>query len=39
MLFRTLAMLAFAVSFELMFWDGKHVTAAKTIALAVYRHF
>ena len=39
MLFRTLAMLAFAVSFELMFWDGKHIYAVKTIALTVYRHF
>lgn len=39
MLFRTLAMLAFAVSFELMFWDGKHISAVKTIAWTVYRHF
>jgi hypothetical protein len=39
MLFRTLATLAFAVSFDLLFYGGKHTHAVQTMALLIYRHF
>lgn len=39
MLFRTLAMLAFAVSFDVLLWDGKYTHAVQAIAFSIYRHF
>jgi hypothetical protein len=39
MLFRTLAALAFAVSFDVLLSDGKYMHAAQQIALAIYQHF
>ena len=39
LLFRTLATLAFAVSLDVLFWDGKYTHAIETMALSIYRHF
>jgi hypothetical protein len=36
---RILAALAFAVSFDLLFFDGRYTDAAKQIALTVLQHF
>jgi hypothetical protein len=36
---RTLATLAFAVSFDLLFFDGKYADAAKQMAVTILRHF
>jgi len=36
---RILATLAFAVSFDLVFFDGKYTDAGKQIVLTVLQHF
>ena len=36
---RIMATLAFAVSFDLLLFDGKYTDAAKQMALAVLQHF
>jgi len=36
---RILATLAFAVSFDLLFFDGKYTDAAKQLALTILQHF
>jgi len=39
MLFRTLAMVAFAVSFDFYLFDGKYTHAVEQLALSLYQYF
>jgi hypothetical protein len=39
MLFRLLATLAFAVSLDLLLYDGTYTHAVQEVALSIYQHF
>jgi len=39
MLLRILATLAFAVSFDLLFFDGRYTNTAEQVAVTILQHF